>query len=180
MEDKGSIILKGKRITLRPLKQGDEVAMYKNWVTSDQVTKYLTWTPHTTIKKTIWLLNMWIEEYQDLSTYRYGIVLDNDEVIGMIDVVRRDDENKKVEIGYCLGEAFWNQGIMSEALDLMIKHLFDCGYELIESCHHVDNPASGKVMKKCKMIYQGVVKGEHFNNQGQPVDVDVYAIRREL
>ena len=53
-------------------------------------------------------------------------------------------------VGYWVGKPFWNRGICTEALRLMIHHVRSttASTSLI-SGHFVDNPASGKVMEKC-------------------------------
>ena len=53
-------------------------------------------------------------------------------------------------VGYWVGKPYWNKGICTEALQLMIadirKHTH---YVSLISSHYIDNPASGRVMEKC-------------------------------
>lgn len=41
----------------------------------------------------------------------------------------------------------------AEALEAVIEELFRCGFVTIKAEHHVENPASGKVMEKCGMTF---------------------------
>lgn len=62
----------------------------------------------------------------------------------------------RAEIGYWLGEPFWNQGYMSEATKALIRFGFDMlGLHKLTSSHFALNPASGKVMQKCGMKKEG-------------------------
>jgi ribosomal-protein-alanine N-acetyltransferase len=72
-----------------------------------------------------------------------------------------------VEIGYCIGRAFWNQGILTEALNALIAFFFDqVGANRIAAHHDTRNPASGKVMLKSGMKFEGVARQAVLNNQG--------------
>ena len=53
-------------------------------------------------------------------------------------------------IGYWVGKPYWNQGICTEALELMLDHIRKTtDIKSLISSHYFDNPASGKVMEKC-------------------------------
>ena len=60
------------------------------------------------------------------------------------------------EIGYWIARPFWNLGICTDALRLMIDYCFNVkGFETLWSDFFVDNPASGRVMEKCGFIDSG-------------------------
>ena len=99
--------------------------------------------------------------------------------IGSNAVVSSDDAVLKAEVGYCIGRAWWHQGITSEALAGVIRFLFeDVGMERVEARHDVNNPNSGKVMEKCGMRKEGVMRRADRNNQGI-VDCCIHAILRD-
>ena len=87
--------------------------------------------------------------------------------------------NNKVEsaeIGYCIGRKWWKQGITSEALERVMRFLFDeVGVNRVEARHDVNNPNSGKVMQKCGMTLEGIHRQADMNNQGL-CDEACYAI----
>lgn len=61
-----------------------------------------------------------------------------------------------LEMGYWIGEPYWNRGYMSEAA----RALLDFGFErldlrVIVAGHHVDNHASGRVLSKLGFRYTG-------------------------
>ena len=154
-------ILYTDRLVLRPFKENDAEAMYKNWTFDNRVAKYCRWYPHSNIEMTQQLLNMYLEAAKKGYEYRWAILLNgNDEPIGAIDVVGVSEENKTATIGYVLSYNYWNKGYATEALKEVIKYLFDNGFNVIEAEHHIDNIASGKVMEKCGMKYIGDSKAQ--------------------
>ncbi len=81
------------------------------------------------------------------------------------------------EIGYIISKKEWNKGIMTEALKAVIKYLFDkVNFNRIQLRHMVDNPASGKVMLKCGMKYEGVLRQYGLKNTGERCDTTIYSI----
>lgn len=53
------------RLTLRRFNKEDAKDIYEGYATDVEVTRYLTWLPHSSIKETSVLLDMWIAEYDD-------------------------------------------------------------------------------------------------------------------
>ena len=61
-------------------------------------------------------------------------------------------------IGYWVAKPYWNCGICTEALRLMLHHIrHNTNITSLISGHFTDNPASGKVMKKCGFVATGEV-----------------------
>jgi len=140
--------LETERLLLRPFEKSDAQAMYDNWASDEEVTKYLTWNAHTNIEETKFILNLWIEEYQKPERINCGIVLkETNELIGGIDVVGYI-EGVPV-IGYCISRKHWNKGIMSEALKELTNYLFSIGHTKIRVDAMVDNIGSNRVIQKC-------------------------------
>jgi len=53
MEHLGTKIMETERLILRPFHINDAQAMYKNWASDDEVTKFLTWETHKDIDTTM-------------------------------------------------------------------------------------------------------------------------------
>ena len=59
-------------------------------------------------------------------------------------------------VGYWVGRPYWNRGICTEALRLMIDHVRkETEIPSFISGHFFDNPASGRVMEKCGFVPTG-------------------------
>jgi RimJ/RimL family protein N-acetyltransferase len=67
----------------------------------------------------------------------------------------------RAEVGYWLGEPYWNQGYATEATAAIIRFGFQSlGLNKVTSSYLGENPASGRVMQKCGMTREGELK-EH-------------------
>ena len=169
MKHCGTQRIETERLILRRYTVEDAEAMYKNWANDPEVTKFLTWSPHPSSKASRILLEEWVPQYERDNYYQWAIVLKElgDEPIGGISAVTIRDDIDAVQIGYCIGRAFWHKGIMSEALSAVIDFFFDkVGANRIECRHDPRNPHSGMVMKKCGMQYEGTMRSADKNNLG--------------
>lgn len=178
MKHLGTEYLETERLILRRFKIEDAQAMYNNWASDEEVTKYLTWPAHSDISVTESVLNGWIDSYSQKNFYNWAIVLKGNTSgpIGNISVVYGNDAVEMVHIGYCIGRKWWHRGITSEALLCVIDFFFDkVGAQRIESRHDPRNPNSGAVMRKCGMKYEGTFRKSDRNNQGI-CDASYYAV----
>lgn len=178
MKHLGTKKLETNRLILRQFTIEDTDAMYNNWASDPEVTKYLTWPHHETVEISRSVLNDWVSQYSNEVCYQWAIVLkeNGNEPIGSIAAVRIDDTIEMVHMGYCIGKRWWKQGITSEALDALIKFFFEeVGVNRIELRHDPRNPNSGKVMQKCGLKYEGTHLEADWNNQGR-CDSVMYAI----
>ncbi len=149
----GTIQLETNRLVLRRHEISDAADMYKNWVTDFEVSRFWQWKPHKNIEETKLLLSQWVEQYEKPDYYHWIIVLKSiSQAIGYIYLADIDDINNSVSVHFALSKKYWNQGIMTEACSCILKFAFDImRAEKVRSEHHIDNPASGKVLKKCGM-----------------------------
>lgn len=180
MKNCGTQRIETDRLILRRYKIEDADAMYKNWASDSEVTKFLTWQPHSSVDVSRSIIEDWLKEYSDEKYYHWAIVLkDNgNEPIGGISVVHMNEDISMVHIGYCLGRAWWRRGIMSEALKAVTNFMFDTvEVNRVEARHDPRNPNSGKVMQKCGMKYEGTLRSADRNNQGI-CDACYYALLR--
>ena len=169
MKHCGTQRIETERLILRRFVLEDAGAMFRNWASDSEVTKFLTWPTHRSAEVSERVLKDWIPRYEQDDTYLWAIVLkeSGDEPVGNIAAVQVNDDIASVHIGYCIGRAFWHQGIMSEALQAVIDFFFDTvGVNRVESRHDPENPHSGMVMQKCGMQYEGTLRSSDRNNQG--------------
>ena len=100
-------------------------------------------------------------------------------VIGTIGYMWYNRDHNSAEVGYSLARDQWNKGIMTEALEEVLRYSFEeMQIHRVEAQHETDNPASGKVMLKCGMQHEGTLRGRLLN-KGRYVDVDIYSILRD-
>lgn len=177
---KGTQTIETKRLILRRARVEDAQAMYDHWASDPEVTKFLTWPPHASVEVTRAALQSWVEKYGKSDWYHWMIVPKDggDQPIGSVCAVGKDDRVGCFHVGYCIGRAWWHQGIMTEALQGVMDFLFyEVGANRVEACHDVNNPHSGGVMRKCGMQYEGILRQAYWNNQGV-CDAAYYGILR--
>lgn len=168
MKHSGTKTIETERLILRRFTPEDAQAMFRNWASDEDVTRFLTWPAHSSADVSRWVLEDWVASYEKPDFYQWAIVPKTfGEPIGTISVVEKDDRIPKAHIGYCIGKNWWHQGIMSEALRAVMDFLFEeVGYLRLESRHDPRNPHSGAVMQKCGMKYEGTLRQSDRNNQG--------------
>lgn len=167
LKGSGTAVLETERLLLRPFTLDDAPDVYENWAKDPEVTRFLQWQPHKDQEETYRILEDWVGQYEKGNYYNWAIVLKElGEPVGNISVVQQNDRALQAHIGYCLGRAWWRQGIMSEALSAVIDYLFQEGYRRIDSRHNVNNPHSGDVMKKCGMRYEATLRQRGWDNSG--------------
>lgn len=177
MNHLGTKKLETPRLILRPFTWEDREAMYRNWGSDPEVTKYLRWPHYTSPEDAGPVLQEWLDSYAKPDFYQWAIVPKTvGEPIGSISVVGYDDRIGQPEIGYCIGRPWWRRGYTGEALRAVIDFLIgEVGASRIESWHDPRNPNSGAVMRKCGMTCEGTLRQADRNNQGI-CDASVYSI----
>lgn len=178
MKPIGTKTLETERLILRKIRRGDAPAMFKNWAGDAEVTRYLMWNAHADVCETYAIIDRWLETLDDGKQFHWAIELKEiGEIIGTINTVDVNEKNDAAGIGYCIGRRFWGKGIMTEALGAVLDYLFDeADFNRISICHFTDNPASGAVMRKCGLQYEGTRRQCMRKNNGELGDVAYYAM----
>ena len=149
-------MLSNHRILLRPWLESDAEALYK-YASDPDVGNRAGWPPHQSVAESLEIIRTVFH-----SDTMWAIVLkENGEAIGAMGYMPECELNLPARpgeplVGYWVGKPYWNQGICTEALSLMldyIRHKTD--YTTLISSHFVDNPASGRVMEKCGFVPTG-------------------------
>ncbi|MDO5545152.1 MAG: GNAT family N-acetyltransferase [Eubacteriales bacterium] len=180
MNHQGTKTIETPRLILRRFTMEDAPAMYRNWASDPEVTKFLTWPTHCSPEVSKQVLLDWTGQYHDDTFYQWAIVpKELMEPIGSIGAVHLNEQVQLVQIGYCIGANWWHRGITSEAMKAVMDYLFDeVGVNRVESLHDPRNPHSGGVMRKCGMKFEGTLRQSDHNNQGI-CDASWYALLAE-
>ena len=181
MNHKGTLNIETKRLLLRRFELSDALPMYKTWATDSDVTRFLSWLPHENVEATKKIISSWIGQYNSTEYYNWAVTLkENKRIIGSISVVKQHPEHDVCEIGYCYGKEFWGKGYGTEALDGVIGFMIHkVGFNRVHAYHHSENEASGKVMVKAGMKYEGRLREYHKDNRGVYVDCKMYSILKK-
>jgi RimJ/RimL family protein N-acetyltransferase len=90
--------------------------------------------------------------------------------VGIISIDNIDKINRNAEVGYWIGKEYWNRGIATESLTLVIDYAFNkLDLHKIYASVFVQNAASIHVLEKCSLrkegeLYQQKYKHGKFHN----------------
>ena len=148
--DISGVILKTDRLILRPWKETDLEDLYA-YASVDGVGQMAGWAPHSDREETKKVLTRFIERRKTFALEYRG------KVIGSLGVEEYSEEqfpefaDKKVrELGFILSKDYWGQGLMPEAVNEVIRYLFEeVGLDILLCAHFLSNKQSARVQEKC-------------------------------
>ena len=89
-----------------------------------------------------------------------------------------EQQHRHAELGYWLGVPYWGEGFATEAAREMLRYGFeDLGLHRIHASHFKHNPASGRILVKLGMHYEGCQR-QHIRKWDQFVDLELYGVLR--
>jgi RimJ/RimL family protein N-acetyltransferase len=143
--------LETERLILRKFTEDDFPALFDIY-SDEEVNTYLPWFPLKSIEEIkVFFAERYAVDYAKPEGYRYAICLKSDNVpIGYINVCIDDDH----DLGFGLRKEFWHQGIVSEAVKVVVEQVNKDGMPYITATHDVNNTRSGNVMKTLGMSYK--------------------------
>ena len=167
------------RLRLRKLTRTDIPLYFERIGSSEDVTKYMLFSPHGDISESVASIEKALRRYKEGNCYRFCIALgDTDELIGIVEPLRFDENANTCSFAYMLAREFWGQGYGTEALKAVLDFLFEeMETERVEADHMAENTASGAVMRKAGMICTGTDPGKYEKN-GTRHDAICYCITR--
>jgi len=105
-----------------------------------------------------------------------AIVVEGKAVGGVGVFPQSDVERISAEIGYWLGEKYWNKGIVTEAVKEMVTYVFtNYSFQKIFTAVFDFNIASQKVLQKAGFEREAILKQAVIKN-GKVVDAHYYGI----
>lgn len=149
-------ILETERMRLRPLTVADACEVYERWTSDDRVSKYVRWCTHTSVKDTIEWLKMVEDDSMSEKDYQWDFTLKDSGYLFGSGGISYNEEEGVFELGYNIMCEYWNQGYTTEAAKAMLEFAIQKLHQKeFVAWHAVENPASGRVMKKCGFEQEG-------------------------
>ena len=149
-KERQMIGMESDRILLRPWREEDADTLYK-YASDSEVGPRAGWPPHKSVDESREIIRtlfcgegMWAVELKETG-----------EAIGCVGYLPAPVSNLKIaddqcEVGYWIARPYWNKGICTEALQMVINYCFkEKGFSVLWGSHFPTNPASGRVMEKC-------------------------------
>jgi len=151
------MILKTKRLILRPWREDDAQELYK-YAADPEVGPAAGWPPHTGVENSRQIIRDVLSAPET-----YAVCLKEDgKPIGSVGFHRKDlaEREDEYELGYWIGKPFWGQGLIPEASREMLRHAFEdlkmsriwCGY-------YEGNAKSRRVQDKLGFVYHHTTEG---------------------
>ncbi len=151
----------GEKIRLRPMRASDAEAAYK-LVKNEAVLSTLAWDGPTNEAELRNTYRQWEEEVKTGEGCHMAIEqLEQPGAIGCIDI-RFPGHPLRADIGYWLGEPFWNRGYMTDAIRLLCNFSFQyldtvCIYAPV----FAGNIGSRRALEKNGFSLDGTIKSYH-------------------
>jgi RimJ/RimL family protein N-acetyltransferase len=158
MPEKPPAKLLSTRLLLRMPMMEDAFPIFELYAQDREVTRFLTFEPHHSIKVTKTFLERCLNNWKNNISFPWTIIRRRDkQLIGMIEIV--NIEQSGIQLGYVLAKTFWGNGYMTEALRKIIEWSFtqDDIYRVWAVCD-IENTASARVLEKVGMQKEGVLR----------------------
>lgn len=152
----GQSVILSRRITLRPLEEGD-IGALTQFAGDERVARYTRDIPHPLPPEAARDL---VTRAQDDERTEDVWVIDGSTsglggLLGLVSLARMDTRNlRQSEIGYWIAPAFWNAGLASEAVQALMENNPQ-GCDTVFAEVFQDNPVSAKVVTNAGFEYLG-------------------------
>lgn len=169
-------VIETPRLTLRRMSIRDAHDLY-DYSQDPEVARYVLWTAHRSVWETKAYIRYVLQQYR-LGEPSSWCIVDREtrRAIGTIGFMSYSADNATVEVGYSLARSHWNRGLMTEALNAVLRECFrTLKLHRVEAQHFSANPSSGRVMEKCGMTHEGTLR-RRICNKGEFQDVEMWAI----
>lgn len=171
-------ILKNEQILLRPFKQSD--AHQVTEMASDYALYRTTLNlPHPyTFNDAV----DWIQAHpayvMEHGFYTWAIVRPSDDTLVGCFSLSQNLKHKTAEVGYWIGKAYWGNGYGTHATKIAMDYAFDfLKINKLIGRYFCVNPASGRIMEKCGMKFEGILKESIYKDDTYH-DIGFYGLLR--
>ncbi len=166
--------LSTKQLQLKQLSSSD-LQKILDLFSNEEVTRYYNIVPLQTLNDATEVLDWFHQNYERGTGIRWGIYFhDSSELLGTIGIGKVQEKHKGV-LGYDLFPEFWQQGIMSEALNAVTQFAFET-LKLVRLEAEVmpKNIASSTLLLKANFEKDGLLKHWMFWNNNY-FDMELYS-----
>ena len=172
-------VLETEDLLLRPMRMRDAKDIF-SYSSDPEVARYVLWNPHRNLSDTRAYIRYIRSLYHRGLPSSWAVVFKPDgKVVGSIGFMSWIPVNHTAEVGYSFSRKYWNRGLATQALQAVIQSAFSSipALNRLEAQHDIRNPASGRVMEKCGMRREGLLRSRILN-KSEFADVVLYAILR--
>lgn len=171
-------ILGTERLILRQFQPADAPAIRQLAGTEEVAAGTLLPHPYEEGLAEQWIANQQ-QDYEAGRNVSFAITLAEGEiVIGSIGL-EIAQVHRQARLGYWIGHDYWNRGYGTEAVKAVLTYGFmQLDLNRIYAPHFQGNHASGRVLQKAGMTYEGRMR-EHYLRFGRFVDLELYGLLQQ-
>ena len=148
------------RLTLRRPTMADAEAMFANYSSDPDVTRFLQFRPHLHVGETRAFLRRCAGVWRRGTAFPWVIIVrQTGELAGGIEIRPEPGAPYRIETGYILARKHWGQGYMTETLRTVSAWALQQPgvYRVWAECD-LENRGSARVMEKAGFIREGVMR----------------------
>jgi len=167
------------RIYLKMPTAKDAEKIFK-YTQNKELLKYMMWSAPKSIKEVKKHIQDRIRKGKKGISFEMCIYSkENNEFIGSAGFVEVDIENESVELGYWVARPFWNNGIATEAVSLLLSYAFKSlkAHRVVIMCNP-KNTRSRNIAEKLRFHMDGILR-DHIKIRGKMTDKCFYSILNE-
>ena len=148
--------LENELLMMRPLETGDASAIRRLAAAPEIAAN--TFVPHPYPPEAAGeFIQLGRERWRDGEAYVFAIIEKSSGRFAGCMGLHPVPEHSRAEVGYWIGLPYWGRGLATAALRLLIQFGFETlDLNRIEAGHFAGNVASGRVMRKANMRFEGV------------------------
>lgn len=174
--------LETDRLILRKPVPADAEGIFTAYATDPEVTRYLTWRPHTAIDATEALVEQYLERWRTGEGEQAFVIAEKVRPEMPIGCIGITFDGHAAEAGFVLARRAWNRGLMTEALTRILDTaLSRPAIRRVSAFCDTENTASACVLEKAGMVQEGCL-GRYAvfpNLSDMPRDCLVFAVERQ-
>lgn len=165
----------GVKFNLRDARDSDAGELY-NIMCDDRVTKYYGMGCFENIDEALNEIHRFKESETSMDGFRWVISDEMDRYIGDVGCYNYDLDFNCIEVSFKLKYEYWNQGILSEALQYAIDYAFNFKYYnrlQVKVCP--ENKGCIRLLDKTGFKYEGTLRQAEYE-AGQYIDICIYSL----
>ena len=171
-------VLETEDLVLRKPRKKDSSDIFQ-YASDPEVARYVLWEPHRSVSETRCFVRELRRRCREGYPSSWVITLrETGRVIGTIGFVWYSTDNRSAELGYSLSRNYWNRGYATQALGAVVREVFrSLPVNRLEAQYDIRNPASGRVMEKCGLRQEGILR-DRIVNKGEYVTTVLCSVLR--
>jgi ribosomal-protein-alanine N-acetyltransferase len=117
-------------------------------------------------------------EFRAGTLFQWGVEAAGGQLVGTCTLARLESANRRAELGFALGRAFWGQGYIAAALPAVLEFAFGrLGLHRVFADTDPRNTPSIRALERIGFLREGLLR-EHYLVQGEPQDAVVFGLLR--